>query len=95
MKGGGGRRPGAGRKPRPIPISQHAGSDDPLRFLIDQMNDPGLDARLRIDAAKALMPFVHHKKGEGGKKDERLDAAKKVASGKFGAFAPPRLVSSK
>lgn len=95
MKGGGGKRPGAGRKPKPIQIVEQSGSNDPLQFLTDQMNNTGLDARLRIDAAKALMPFVHHKKGEGGKKDERLDAAKKVASGKFGAFAPPRLVSSK
>jgi len=48
--------------------------------------------KLRADAAKALLPFMHQKIGEGGKKDAKQDAAKKVSAGKFGASAPPKLV---
>ena len=65
---------------------------DPKHFLMAAMNDGELDDKLRIDAAKALMPFVHSKLGEGGKKDQRQDAAKKAAGGKFAASAPPKLV---
>lgn len=32
-------------------------SQDPKRFLLDVMGDPGIDLRLRIDAAKALLPY--------------------------------------
>lgn len=31
-------------------------STDPRRFLLDVMNDPAIDMRLRIEAAKALLP---------------------------------------
>jgi len=63
--------------------------DDPLAFLMAVMANPDIDARLRIDAAKALMPYVHPKLADAGVKDEKQAAAKKVASGKFGASAPP------
>ena len=66
---------------------------DPKVFLLPAMNDVGLDPKQRIDAAKALMPFTHQKLGEGGKKDQRADAAKKVA-GRFTPAAPPRLVAA-
>lgn len=97
----GGFRPGAGRpkeggkapaKKRPVAESA-AASDDPVAFLVRLMNDVSEDVRVRADAAKALLPYKHAKKGEGGKKDARDDAAKKVAGG--GKFAPaqgPRLV---
>ena len=89
----GGARPGSGRKPKVVaPITIDA-SADPKKFLIDLMNDPAADPRMRLDAAKALMPFMHDKPGAGGKKDERLSAAKKAATGKFSPVAPPlRLV---
>ena len=67
---------------------------DPKTFLMAAMNDIELGEKLRIDAAKALMPFVHKKPGEIGKKEEKLDAAQKAAGGRFGAPPPPpRLVS--
>lgn len=56
-------------------------------FLMAAMNDVALDPKLRIDAAKALMPFEFAKKGEGGKKDARQEAAEKAATGKFGLRA--------
>jgi len=63
--------------------------DDPLDFLATVMNDASEDMRLRMDAAKTLMPYLHVRKGEGGKKDARQDAAQKVAS-RFNACAPPQ-----
>ncbi|MDU8357994.1 terminase small subunit [Pseudomonas syringae group sp. J309-1] len=62
---------------------------DPKDYLLDDMNDTTLDRKDRRDAAKALMPFLHARKGEGGKKEERQDAAKKAGAGKFGAAPPP------
>ena len=92
MKGGGGARPGAGRKRKEPPVFEAIGSDDPKAFLILLMNDVSQDARIRSDAAKALLPYTHQKLGEGGKKEERANAAKKVAGGKFAASEPPKLV---
>ena len=67
---------------------------DPKAFLLAAMNDGALEAKLRIDAAKALMPFTHNKLGEGGKKDQKNEEAKKVAS-RFSAAAPPQLKAVK
>lgn len=67
---------------------------DPKSFLLAAMNDLKLDPKQRIDAAKALMPFMHPKLGEGGKKDQKQDAAKKAASGKFASAAPPKLAAA-
>lgn len=61
---------------------------DPKAFLLAAMNDPAKADKLRVDAAKSLMPFAHTKKGDGGKKNERADAAK-AAANKFLATPPP------
>lgn len=66
---------------------------DPKEFLLATMNDFETDSKLRVDAAKALMPFIHPRKGEGGKKEERQKAAEQVAS-KFSRQAPPKLVAA-
>lgn len=95
-KNSGGVRPGAGRKPKQkSTISTEVSTDnDPKTFLATVMNDPMADARLRLDAAKALLPYVAEKPGEVGKKEQRAQAAKKVSGGKFAPVAPPlRLVS--
>lgn len=65
---------------------------DPKAFLLAVMNDSKSEAKLRVEAAKTLMPFVHAKKGEGGKKDEKEAAAKAAASGRFGQGAQPSKV---
>jgi phage terminase small subunit len=57
------------------------------------MNDLEADVKLRADAAKALMPFMHTKLGEGGKKEQQAEAAKKIAS-KFTSATPPKLVAA-
>ncbi|MGE6387367.1 terminase small subunit [Pseudomonas sp. NPDC078416] len=62
---------------------------DPKEFLLATMNDFETDSKLRVDAAKALMPFIHPRKGEGGKKEGKENAAKIAAKGKFGAAPPP------
>ena len=67
---------------------------DPVEFLPKVMNEPAADLRLRIDAAKAMLPFKHKKLGEGGKKDLKADAAKTAGGGKFSPTAPPKLVAA-
>ncbi len=67
--------------------------DDPLKFLMAVMNDGTEDIDIRKDAAKAMLPYMHPKKGETGKKDARNAAAKAaVGTSKFGAMSPPKLV---
>uniref|UniRef100_UPI0006679767 hypothetical protein n=1 Tax=Burkholderia multivorans TaxID=87883 RepID=UPI0006679767 len=91
----------AARAQQPAPPQKPAGFDlgamtnftDPKAFLIAAMNDARTEPKLRIDAAKALMPFVHKRLGEGGKKEQRDEAAKKAAS-RFAQAAPPRLVAN-
>lgn len=65
-------------------------TSDPLVFLTAAMNDPAAPPKLRVEAAKALMPFVHARKGEGGKKEASAEAAKKAAN-KFATPAAPGL----
>lgn len=90
----GGARPGAGRKPKAPSIVQLAATyDDPEGFLKAVMNNSTTDVKVRVDAAKALMPYKHHRLGEGGKKEQQNAAAAKVAS-RFAAGAPPKLVAN-
>ena len=91
----GGKRPGAGRRPAevqklniPVPLGETLAHKDPKVFLLALMNDLEADVKVRSDAAKALMPFMHAKLGEGGKKDQKDEAAKKAAS-KFAPTAAP------
>lgn len=92
-KNAGGAREGAGRPLKEPDILGIASTyDDPLKFLRAVMNDTATDAKIRVDAAKAMMPYTHQKLAEGGKKDAKQDAAKKAAGGRFAAAAPPKLV---
>jgi phage terminase small subunit len=89
--------PQAAPPPAPKPtfdINAALMHSDPRAFLLAAMNDQELDARLRIDAAKALMPFTHSKLGEGGKKDQKQDAARKAGAGKYGSAEPPKLAAT-
>jgi phage terminase small subunit len=94
MKGGGGARPGAGRPPKPPPKAPESDSEDAKTFLIGVMTDAKVDARLRIDAAKALLPYQHQKIGEAGKKEGKQAAAKVAGAGRFApAVVPLKLVA--
>lgn len=81
------------KTPPPVVNNLSGTFEDPLEFLKSVMNDITEETDVRKDAAKAMLPYIHPKKGEGGKKDAR-NAAAKVAAGasKFGAMAPPKLV---
>ncbi|MFY2030540.1 terminase small subunit [Achromobacter xylosoxidans] len=62
-------------------------TSDPRTVLVAIMNDASEEPKLRLEAAKALMPFTHGKVADQGKKDAQKDAAKKAATG--GRFNPP------
>jgi phage terminase small subunit len=90
----GGARPGAGRKPKEaVMLDINVIYDEPDKFLKAVMNDSGSDAKLRVDAAKALLSAQVRRAENGGKKQEQADAAKKVAS-KFATATPPKLVAA-
>ena len=96
MKGGGGARPGAGRKPKPRPDPAPAlpakPGQDPLDFLLAVQNDANTAPALRVRAAIAAAQYVHIKKGDGGKKEEQGERAKRAGSGKFAPPPAPKLV---
>ena len=46
------------------PTAQVAASLDPKRFLLDVMNNDSLDLALRIEAAKALLPYFDAARGQ-------------------------------
>jgi phage terminase small subunit len=99
----GGARPGSGpRKKEPVKldvkpiitkvdvsVSECLKHKDPKGFLLALMNDYEADIKLRAEAAKALLPFMHGKLGENTIKADKAEAAKKAATGKFGSAAPP------
>jgi phage terminase small subunit len=62
---------------------------DPKAYLLAAMNDHAMDPKLRVDAAKSLMPFMHQRKGETGKKEDRQNAAEEAAAGMYGTSKPP------
>ncbi len=61
----------------------------PLQYMLDVMNDPAADERLRAQMAVASAPYMHNKKADAGKKEQKEDAAKKAAGGRFKTDAPP------
>jgi len=64
----------------------------PLEFLLAVMDDPEVDKKLRVRAAVAAAQYLHTKRGDGGKKDEKERAAKTAGEGKFKPAAAPKLV---
>jgi phage terminase small subunit len=92
----GGARPGAGRKPAPKPDPVVCSEEDPLVFLKSVMQGAIDPSPSQLKAAIAAAQYVHRKAGEGGKKDERANAAKVAAKGKFAAApAPLKLVNTR
>lgn len=63
--------------------------NDPLVYLMKVMNDSVEDPKLRLDAAKALMPYSHPKIGENNKKESKQKKAESAASGRFSPAQPP------
>lgn len=97
MKGGGGARPGAGRKPKPetavpSPVVIEQGERDMLKLLQDVALGLIEATPIQVRAAIAAVQYTHTKRADSGKKEEQAEKAKKVAGGKFAAAAPPKLV---
>lgn len=65
---------------------------DPLDFLEGVMRGAIEAKPLQVRAAIAAAQYRHMKKGDGGKKDEAADKAKKASGGRFAAAAAPKLV---
>ena len=81
-------------KPEAMPVNEVAEvelstTDDPREFLTELMNADGADLRMRLEAAKTLMPYVHGKVADQGKKDQRAEAAKQVGKGRYAQGKPP------
>ena len=64
----GGKRVGAGRKPgginrfsRDLLEKAAQGGQLPVDYMLEVMRDQSLDTRPRIDAAKAVAPYLHQK----------------------------------
>jgi phage terminase small subunit len=95
-KNTGGARPGAGRKPKPKapPVLVKDDGGDMLKLLQDIALGRIEASTVQVRAAIAAVQYTHIKKGDGGKKDETLDRAKKAAGGKFAAAAPPKLAAA-
>ncbi|MFT0167495.1 hypothetical protein ACLKMY_00505 [Paraburkholderia mimosarum] len=77
------------RKERPVEISER----DMLTLLQDVALGRIEASGLRVRAAIAAVQYTHVKKGDGGKKDEQAEKAKRVAS-RFTPGAPPKLVAA-
>jgi len=82
----GGKRAGSGRK-RKTEIIEHQSQPvgapviedgTPGAFLIERMNDESVEMKLRLDAAKALLPYCHARMPEPSKQ-AAADAAIKSA----------------
>jgi len=92
MKGGGGARPGAGRKPKPI-VKIEPDKRDTLKLLIDIAFGQVEANANQVRAAIAAVQYTHTRRSDGGKKDAVNKAAKEVA-GRFSAAAAPKLVAA-
>lgn len=63
------------------PIEDQFTSDDPLEFLINVMKNGSNEMMLRVNAARAALPYKHGKIADQGKKKTQEDEAKAAASG--------------
>ena len=79
--------------PAPPPEKSDLSELTPLDYLLSVMRDVTEEKPRRMQAASLAAPFVHAKKGESGKKEEKNAAAKQV-SGRFPSSAPPRLAAA-
>lgn len=96
-KNTGGARPGAGRKPKAVPVEKSANvpidlpnssnERDTLKLLQDIAFGRIEASNIQVRAAIAAVQYTHIKKGDGGKKEEKQAAAEKAATGKFGLRA--------
>ncbi len=89
--GRGGARPGAGRPKRAQQILPISAGESPLVFLLQVMNNQAAELKLRIEAARAALPYMHQKGGVLGKKDATKEAARRLSGGRFSPGIAPGL----
>jgi hypothetical protein len=88
----GGRRFNAGRKAKaPVTLKGVKGLR-PLDVLLKIMNDERVDSEARLKAAITAAPYVHLRRGQGGKRDSERALGKAAAEGKFAPGATPKLL---
>ena len=61
----------------------------PMQFLEGIMADPAQDPKLRLDAAKSLLPYKFRRLGDVGKKEQAAEDAQKISKFK------PRVINNK
>ncbi|KPC32536.1 Marine sediment metagenome DNA [Pseudomonas syringae pv. cilantro] len=64
-------------------------TEDPLVWLLALMNEPRAKIFDRRNAAQTAVPYVHGKRGEAGKKEQKAEASKEASRGRFSAGKPP------
>ena len=90
MKGGGGPRPGSGRKPRPTAATT---TTDATAFLTAVMTGEIIPSVPQLHAATTLAKLKAS--AVGGKKGQATEAAATIATGRFSARpAPLKLVGT-
>ena len=67
-------------------------TDDPLVWLLALMNEPRAKVFDRRNAAQTAVPYIHGKKAEAGKKEQKAEAAKEAGKGKYSQSKPPLTV---
>jgi len=77
--------------PAPPGKIQDTSNMSPMDYLLGIMHDERVEPARRLQAAAKLLPYMCVKPGAKGKKEERLAAGEKAASGKFATPSPPRL----
>ena len=63
----------------------------PLEYALNVMNDPRESKDRRDRLSVAAMPYVHMKKGEGGKREKANENANNASKGKFASATAPKL----
>ena len=68
----------------------------PLEYMLNVMNDDDVEDTRRDRMAMAAAPYVHARASDvvPGKKEQKQEAAEKVAAGKFAPRSGPRLAVS-
>lgn len=79
--------------PANVPAMPRDKYSDPKAFLLDVMNLAALPIAMRADAAKQLLPYMHARMGETGKKETAKNKARAISTGrsKFATKQPPQL----
>lgn len=77
--------------PQPLPPDAEVeiGNLTPLEYALRVMNDPREPKERRDRLCVAILPFMHTKKGESGKREAAAEKAEKVSTGKFASAPAP------